>query len=123
MSTSKQVIFSLIFILMLAGLIFFGWEAISLKAQLLAAEKTISQQEVNTRVLAFSKLFVANVLQGGQTVSFDQRLQLENAVRDINDEEIYAAWKKFTNASGQAEVQQDFYGLFNLLLAKLSVQN
>ncbi len=123
MSTTKQVLCVLVFILMLAGLIFFGWEAISLKAQLQAAQKTISQQQVNAKVLSFSKLFVANVLQGGQTVSFDQRLQLENAVRDINDEEIYAAWKKFTNASGQAEVQQDFYGLFNLLLTKLSTQS
>ncbi len=119
MSTSKQVLYAVVAVVLVIALGFFVWQSVSLKGQLQAAQKTIGQQQVNQKVLVFSKLFVTNVLQGGQTVSFDQRLQLENAVRDINDPQIYAAWQKFTNAKDQKEIQTDFYGLFSLLLDKL----
>jgi flagellar basal body-associated protein FliL len=119
MSSSKKTLITIIIVVVIALLGFFAWQYVSLSQQLKTAQKTISTQQVNAKVLAFSKLFVANVLQGGQSVSFDQRLQLENAVRDINDPQIYSAWQKFTNAKDQAEIQKDFYGLFSLLLDKL----
>lgn len=92
---------------------------LSLRERLRVAEKTLASQQVNKKVLTFSELFVDNVLQGGQSISFDQRLQLENAVRDINDKEIYTAWQKFTMAKEQGEIQRDFYALFRLLLNKI----
>lgn len=119
MSKSKKILVMVVGGLLMLALVFFAWQYVLLKQQLQTAQKTISQQQINTKVLLFSKLFTANVLQGGQAVSFDQRLQLENAVRDINDPQIYAAWQKFTNAKDQAEIQKDFYALFTLLLEKI----
>lgn len=111
----------ILFAVLAIGLVFFAMQAVSLKGQLQAARETIESQRINQKVLLFSKLFVADVLQGGNTVSFDQRLRLENAVRDIKDEAIYAAWQKFTNAKDQAEIQQNFSALFQLLLKKISI--
>jgi len=84
-----------------------------------ALEAITSQQEINTQVLSFTQLFMAKVLQGAQEVSFDDRLQLENAVRVLNDQAIFTAWQTFTRAKDSAEVQRDFYALFDLLLQKI----
>lgn len=120
MPVQRKKLYTILAAVLVIGLVFFAWQYISLKRQLQTAEKSVSGQQVNKKVLAFSELFITNVLQGGQAVSFDQRLQLENAVRDINDPQIYSAWQKFTNAKDQAEIQQNFYSLFSLLLKKIS---
>ncbi len=120
MPPPRNTLSTVLLAILVVGLAFFTWQYISLKGQLQAAEKTIGKQQINKKVLSFSELFITNVLQSGQAVSFDQRLQLENAVRDINDPKIYTAWQKFTNANDQAEIQQDFYNLFSLLLQKIS---
>ncbi len=119
MSTQKKTLHFVLITIIVLALVFLGWQYISLSQKLQVAEKVVAGQQTNKKVLAFSELFVTNVLQGGSSVSFDQRLQLENAVRDINDPKIYAAWQNFTNAKDQAQIQQNFYVLFSLLLKKI----
>lgn len=116
---NKKLVVVFMIVLML-GLGFFGWQYVSLRAQLQMAEQTIAKQQINQKVLAFAQLFVADVLQGSKEISFDQRLQLENAVRDINDPELFAAWQKFTGATDQADIQKQFSNLFKLILNKIS---
>lgn len=116
---NKKVVVILIIVLGL-GLGFFGWQYFLLQAQLQTAKSALESQQVNKKVLVFSQLFVTNVLQGSKEVSFDDRLQLENAMRDIKDPELFAAWQKFTSAKDQAEIQQQFSSLFQLLLKKIS---
>ena len=70
--------------------------------------------------MLFAKLLVEKILLGTGTVSFDDRLQLENAVRDINDPEIFTEWEKFTDSSSNSETQQTLGTLFDLLLKKIS---
>jgi len=82
-------------------------------------EQVIESQKINEKVFTFSQLFFDKVLQGEKEVSFDDRLELENAVRALNDKDIFNAWTKFTNAKDQGEVQKSFYNLFKLLLNKI----
>jgi len=84
-------------------------------------EQAIEGQKINEKVFLFSQLFFDKVLQGEREVSFDDRLELENAVRALNDKDIFDRWTKFTNAKDQAEIQQRFYNLFKLLLEKIRV--
>lgn len=84
-----------------------------------AVNQTAEKQRINTEILSFTKLFMEKVLRSSSTVSFDDRLLLENSVRGLKDEEIFSSWLKFTNAKSQTEVQQDFYDLFELLLKKI----
>ncbi len=79
------------------------------------------KQQINKNVLSFTELFMTKVLQGSSVVSFDDRLQLENSVRALNDKDIFTSWTNFTNAKSQTETQQAFYALFNLLLKKLAL--
>lgn len=89
------------------------------QAQLRVAEQMVANQKMNSQVLAFAQMFFDKVLAGSKEVSFDDRLALENSVRALNDRAIFDAWQKFTAAKNQAEVQADFYSLFNLLLKKM----
>jgi len=93
---------------------------VSSKVKIRNLETVVATQEVNTKIVFFAQLFMNKVLSGSKEVSFDDRLRLENAVRDLNDKEIFDSWQIFTNAKNTTEVQQDFYNLFQLLLKKIT---
>lgn len=116
-NTNKKII-TLIAILAI-GNIFFASMYVSSQMARKKAEQAVVNSQINDKVLVFSQLFFDKVLQGTKTVSFDDRLQLENAVRALNDKTIFDAWTNFTNAKDQADVQKAFYGLFQLLLKKI----
>ena len=120
MQTQKKL-YTIFIIVLFLGFLFFAWQFISLKAELRTANQSIANEQVNAKVLNFSKLFVTNVLDGSKEVSFDQRLELENAMRDIKDPELFASWQKFTAAKDQSEIQRQFADLFQLLLKKISI--
>ncbi|KKP87763.1 MAG: hypothetical protein UR91_C0037G0002 [Candidatus Nomurabacteria bacterium GW2011_GWC2_35_8] len=100
--------------------IFFAYLYFSSCVKFRNAEKIIASQQVNEKVLSFSQLFFDKVLQGTKEVSFDDRLRLENAVRALNDKEIFDSWTKFTGAKDQTQIQKNFYSLFQLLLKKIT---
>jgi len=118
MQNSNKKFIIIITILIISN-IFFAVMYVSGQVKLRKVEQTVANQQINAKVLEFSQLFFDKVLRGTKEVSFDDRLKLENSIRALNDKAIFDAWTKFTKAKDQAEVQQDFYGLFKLLLGKL----
>jgi hypothetical protein len=52
-------------------------------------------------------------------VSFDDRLQLENMVRDLKDDAILAEWNKFVNSQTSAEAQGEVKNLLDILVLKI----
>lgn len=111
----------LIFILiLLAGNVYLGIQCFLYKSDLDKIQKNIIAQQINEKNLSFAKLLVEKILQGGSVVSFEDRLKLENAVRDLNDQEIFSQWQKFTNSKSDQETQQTIGVLFNSLLNKIS---
>ncbi len=84
------------------------------------AIKQVKVQQINGKALIFTKLFVQKVLQGQEEINFDDRLQLENAVRDLNDQAIFSQWQRFTKARTNEEAQLEAGSLFTLLLDKIS---
>jgi len=105
-------------IILALGNIFFAYKYI---AKTRTLDEATQKQRINDKVLSFTQLFMDKALRGGTAVSFDDRLQLENSVRALNDKEIYTSWEKFTSAKSQTEVQQNFYALFELLLGKIAI--
>jgi hypothetical protein len=82
--------------------------------------KQIKVQQVNEKAMFLAKLFVEKVLQGEAEVNFEDRLKLENAVRDLNDQEIFDQWQKIVNSQSAQETQQNVGTFLNLLLTKIS---
>jgi hypothetical protein len=106
----------LILVVIIVGL---GVECFVLNSKLQKIEKRVVIQSANTKILSFLKLIVNKVLLGSGQVSFNDRLQLENTVRDINDQKIFAQWQKFTESQSDKDTQQNLGTLFNLLLEKI----
>src|SRR3972149_4456521 len=107
----QKTLFLIAIVLLLASDIFFGVRYIALQKELRETQAVLTTQQVNERTLAFTQLFIENVLQSETEVDFDTRLQLENSVRAIGDEEILAQWQKFTESPSEEDAQAEVKNL------------
>jgi hypothetical protein len=76
-------------------------------------------QQTNEKAAAFAKLFVDKILLSSGTINFEDRLQLENSVRNLADKEIFEKWQQFTASKGDAETQKIVGGILELLINKI----
>jgi len=105
------------------SLILMVWKYFSLQQELKHVQETfLSTERINDKTLAFTKLFIQKVLKANGEIDFETRLQLENAVRDLNDPGILAAWQQFVQSSNETEAQEAVKNLLDLLVNKIHVQ-
>ena len=117
---TKRNVILFIFILLLSGNIFLaGQYYISLKNIQISQNKLLIYQH-NEKILNFTKLFIEKVLQAQEEVSFEDRLRLENAVRDLNNKDILDQWNKFTTSKTETQAQTEVKNLLELLINKIS---
>jgi len=125
MSKQKIVIILLVLLLVLTN-IFWFWETRRSQQQAQAAKEsaltTRNKNLFDEKILQFLQLFVGKVLQSDQEVDFETRLLLENAVRDLKDEEVLTQWQKFTNSQTEPEAQKEVKNLIELLLNKTKIK-
>ncbi len=118
MQKKQTVIIILIVALVLLNIFFVSqWILAMQKVKTLSTKVNADQK--NAKIISFVQLLTNGVLNGSKEVSFDDRLNLEKAVRDLNDQEIFNSWQKFTQSSG-AQTQQSFVDLIKILLKKIS---
>jgi hypothetical protein len=72
------------------------------------------------KVINFSTLFIEKVLKAKTEVAFEDRLKLENAVRDLDDPAILGLWEKFTESGDQDQAQEAVKNLLDSLVKKIS---
>lgn len=114
-------IVTLIIILALVVLVvFLAAQWVWLKIDFNQLQKTVKIQQTNQKTLEFANFFVDKVLLSSQQVSFEERLQMENMVRDINDQQILDQWNKFVKSDRNEDVQKELVNLLKLLLSKIS---
>lgn len=87
--------------------------------ELKVANESIYTQQSDQKILFFAKLFVNKVLREDDEIDFEDRLKLENAVRDINDQEIFNKWQSFIVSKNSQEAQQIVADLFSILFDKI----
>jgi hypothetical protein len=114
----ESIPFLIILILSAAVLVLAGQYYIE-RQNLIISENTVKTFQYDQKVLNFTKLFITKVLKSDGEVSFDDRLQLENSVRDINDKTIFDQWQKFVNAKTALEAQIEVKNLLELLVNKI----
>ena len=80
------------------------------------------QQKIhlNTKVLDFANIFINKVLRAEGEISFEDRLKIENAVRDTQDSDIYNEWQKFVGAKTELEGREEIKNLLQLIVNKIS---
>ena len=78
------------------------------------------QQQVKTKILDFRNMFEEKVLLSNKEIDFDTRLSLETAVRNLNDQEVFNQWEKFTNSQTKEDATAQAKALLELLIQKTS---
>ena len=117
--SNKKIILAGVIVLFILGNVFFAVNYFLQKQETEKLQKEIATQQTNVKVLNFSKLFIQKVLKTDKPVSFEDRLQLENAVRNINDPEILSKWEQFTGGTNEAQIQQGVKDLLEALINKI----
>ena len=116
---SKQRIIIIIISILVAGNAFFGASYFFAykKAQTIAQQ--LKNQQNDAKIVNFTGLFIEKVLKAEKEVSFEDRLRLENAVRDLNDGEVLVQWEKFVDSKTEIEAQNAVKNLLSLLVSKI----
>lgn len=117
---NKQQKILLVIIILVGGNIIFGVNYFFTKQELKTTQNSLSAQRFNTKVINFNRLFVQKVLKAETDVSIEDRLKLENTVRELKDQEILDQWQKFTGANTEKQAQQEVKNLLDLLVQKIS---
>lgn len=84
-------------------------------------QSQLRERQVNEKVVNFLSLFVKKVLKAKQEVSFEDRLQLENAARDIGDSELLLKWAEFTEGVNESQIQNRVKDLLEALVSKIVI--
>ena len=117
----KLKILLILIALLLVSNIFFGMQYVAMQKELRQTQNALTTQRINERTLAFTQLFVEKVLKADGEIDFETRLQLENSVRTIGDEEILSQWKKFTESQTEQAAQEEVKNLLSLLVRKVGM--
>ena len=120
MAVSKKVIHYIIICILLAGNAFFIAQYFILQEKLEAAQQTVKVQRINEKIINFADLFITKVLKSDNEVSFEDRLIIENVVRDIGNKEILDQWQKFTESRTEQEAQNEVKNLLEILVKNIS---
>ena len=118
--TRTKLFLLIIITVLVVGNICFGFFYFRDCRELSEYKKEITIQKTNSSVLLFADLFIDKVLLGQGTVDFEDRLSLENAVRDVKDKEIFSNWEAFTKSQNDRESQTAVGNLLKLLFAKVA---
>ena len=117
------IILSIVIFVLLASNVFLGMKFISAQKDFQRIESALETQENQTRFneknLEFTKLFISKVLKAESEVDFETRLTLENAVRNLEDEQILSQWQKFVDSKTDDEAQIEVKNLLEILISKI----
>ena len=121
MGQKKLLVVAVVVILIAAGAVLV-WQNNELQKELQQARTSLAQSALNGKALDFLLAFVDKVLRAKGEVSFDDRLQLENMVRDLKDDAVLAEWNKFVNSKTPEGAQEEVKNLLDLLVHKIRTQ-
>lgn len=119
---NKQKVTLIIIFILLVSNIYFGVKFFGIQKELETTKAALKTQQINEKTLEFAKLFIEKVLKAETEVDFETGLKLENAVRDLKDEEILAQWQKFTESKTEIDAQAEIKNLLEMLMSKIKVQ-
>ncbi len=77
------------------------------------------EQAQRQKTIDFLKIFVVKVLKAKGEVGFEDRLKLENAVRELGDAEVLRQWQKFVDSKESEVAQNNLKELLGLLVQRL----
>ena len=97
---------NLLLLILLAGNLFFSIQYIySIKADQVPVVDKGAQEVIQIKNSNFLKLFINKVVKANGTVSYEDRVQLENDVRQIHNPELTTQWELFVGSKDPAKAE------------------
>jgi hypothetical protein len=115
-----RLLSNILMILLVVGNIFFSiqyMEGVRLQANKDTVEEAKSMERLQTA--RFLKLFIDTVLNTKETISFENRVKLENDIRQLQDKAITAQWESFVNSKDTKVAQEAAVKLMSMLGSKM----
>lgn len=115
-----RLVSNILMLVLVAGNIFFS---IQYTQNIQAERDRLANAEDNTatriQVARFLKYFIDTVLNTKGTISFDDRVKLENDIRQIKDANLVSMWTEFLNSADSAAAQANAVKLMSMLTNKM----
>lgn len=112
-----RLVSNLLMLVLVAGNIFFGIQYTeALKEKSVPVVDNTSQ---HIKIARFLQEFIAVVLSPQGTVSVDDRVKLENDIRQLGDAELLAQWQAFVGSTDAVTAQKNAVLMMSLLSAKM----
>lgn len=106
-------------LILIAGNVFAGFLYFQAKNELKQVQSLLAMGNEENKTLIFLDLLVGKVLNNAGEVSFDDRLLLENSVREIGNTAILDEWSRFSNSQTEDEAQAAMKNLLSLLVKNI----
>lgn len=119
MENKQRLVYIVIIGVLLVSNVFLAFNYFYIYRQSQAVSSAQNKSSLNQKVINFASMFIQKVLQADKEVDFETRLSLENAVRDLKDEEIMAEWQTFTASKTEADAQNSVKRLLGILISKI----
>ncbi len=88
-------------------------------------DKNLSEQTLKTeeriKISKFMKLFIDKVLGTSGTISFEDRVKLENDIRALGDKSLVDQWELFVNSKDSDSAQKNAVLLMSMLMNKMII--
>lgn len=121
MSSATKAICFIIVLILLGGNFYFGIKYFSAQKELNQTKNSLETIQANKKYLDFNKMFIEKILKADKEVNIETRLELETAVRNLDDAEVLAQWKKFINSQNEQEAQMEVKNLLKVLADKIEI--
>lgn len=108
---------NLLMLVLVAGNIFFSIQYTEALKEKNAP--VVDNTAKNIQIARFLQEFIAVVLSPQGTVSVDDRVKLENDIRQIGDAELLTQWQAFVGSTDAASAQKNAVSMMSLLSAKM----
>ncbi len=113
-----DILAAVLILLLVMAAVFFQIRYVRIKGEFYKFQQGVVMANQNQAVLDFTQAFVDEVLNASGEIDFETRLNLEGAVRALNDEQILSAWQAFTSAQTESQAQTALTKLLSVLIRK-----
>ena len=115
-----RLVSNVLMLVLVAGNIFFSIQYTEgIKQQADAANQNVNKDATRIQTARFLKFFIDTVLNTQGTISFDDRVKLENDIRQIGDSNLTAQWTDFVNSKDSKIAQASAVKLMSMLTNKM----
>jgi hypothetical protein len=112
-----RLVSNILLVVLLAGNLFFSIQYIENTRQTEVAQDT--QSITRLQISRFLKSFIDLVLSTQGTITYDDRVKLENDIRQIHDADLTKAWDTFIASKNGDQAQANAIKLMSLLTNKM----